>query len=162
MNTENDKKILLIADNQEHLLTGTPLRSMSPITGKWVTSVALRSPLANVGSRHLLGEILEFGRREGAGLVIHLGDTSDISCPNELASVFDHPFDDMRKKDQEWIASNAGRYLSAHVHRSAQIIEHKNRSGRVRELNIGSTLDYPPQAFVAIFNDINKVPICGS
>jgi hypothetical protein len=86
---EPQQKLLIIADNQEHLLTGVPLRSMSPLTERYVTSVALRSPLANVGGRLLLREALKFGIKEGASLVLHLGDAADISCPDELSSVFD-------------------------------------------------------------------------
>lgn len=82
------RKLLFIADNQEHLLTGGPIRSMSPLSERYATSVALRSPLANVGGLQLLREALRFGRREGVHLVLHLGDAADISCPDELTSVF--------------------------------------------------------------------------
>lgn len=86
---EPRQKMLLIADNQEHLLTGGPIKSSSGRTDRYVTSVALRSPLANVGGRLLMREALKFGREQGAGLVLHLGDAADISCPDELSAVFD-------------------------------------------------------------------------
>ncbi len=82
-------KLLLLSDNQEHLLTGGYLRSMSNTVDVVVTPVAVRSPLANIGGRALMGEILSFGQRESVDLVIHLGDASDISCPDEINSVFD-------------------------------------------------------------------------
>jgi hypothetical protein len=82
------EKILLISDNQEHMLTGTQPRSMSGWMDYLASSYALRSPLANIGGRSLLKETLQFGNEQGAGLVLHLGDASDISCPDELESVF--------------------------------------------------------------------------
>lgn len=81
-------RVLVIADNQEHLLTGGPLKSFSRLSDTLVTSVGLRSPLANVGGRLLMGEALRLGRERGAGLVLHLGDATDISCEGELSSVF--------------------------------------------------------------------------
>lgn len=81
-------KMLIIADNQEHLLTGGPLRSFSPLTEKLVTTVGLRSPLANVGGRLLMREALKFGKDQGADFVLHLGDAVDISCVKEMKSVF--------------------------------------------------------------------------
>lgn len=83
------RKMLIIADNQEHLLTGGPLRSFSPLTERLVTTVGLRSPLANVGGRLLMREALKFGKEQGAGFVLHLGDAVDISCKNEMESVFE-------------------------------------------------------------------------
>lgn len=80
--------MLIIADNQEHNLTGGSLKSFSRLTDRLVTSVGLRSPLANVGGRLLMKEALKFGREQGAELVLHLGDATDISCENELNSVF--------------------------------------------------------------------------
>lgn len=58
------RKILFIADNQEHMLTGRALKSMSPFNEKWVTSVALRSPLANIGGKLLMAEAVQFGRKQ--------------------------------------------------------------------------------------------------
>lgn len=84
-----EQKLLIISDNQEHLLTGGKLKSMSSLADKWIASVAVRSPLANVGGRLLMAEALQFGRQEGAELVLHLGDAADISCPDELTSTFD-------------------------------------------------------------------------
>jgi 3',5'-cyclic AMP phosphodiesterase CpdA len=81
--------LLLVADNQEHMVTGTPLKAMSPTTEAMVTSVALRSPLANVGGRALFREALRFGREQGADLVLHLGDAADVSCPDEFTAVLD-------------------------------------------------------------------------
>jgi hypothetical protein len=83
------QKVLIIADNQEHLLTGVTLRANSSRTDRIITSVARRSPLANVGGRLLFREALKFGIGEGAELVLHLGDAADISCPDELYSVFE-------------------------------------------------------------------------
>lgn len=93
-------KILIMADNQEHLLTGGSLRSFSPQTERLVTSVGLRSPLANVGGRLLMREVLKFGKDEGVGLVLHLGDAVDISCENELKSVFESM--DAETPEQMW------------------------------------------------------------
>ena len=81
-------KMLIIADNQEHLLTGGPLKSFSPLTERLVTTVGLRSPLANVGGRLLMREALKFGKEQGADFVLHLGDAVDISCEKEMKSVF--------------------------------------------------------------------------
>lgn len=78
------RTMLLIADNQEHNLTGVPLRSLSPLTERYVTSVAMRSPLANVGGRLLMQEFIRFGRQQGAEIVLHLGDLANISCPDEF------------------------------------------------------------------------------
>lgn len=86
---QGGRTVLIVADNQERQLTGVPLNAMSWRTERYVTSVALRSPLANVGGRLLLRETLRFGREQGAGLVLHLGDAADISCPDELSAVFD-------------------------------------------------------------------------
>jgi hypothetical protein len=86
--SDRGRKLLIIADNQEHLLTGGPLRSMGRMSEKYVASFALRSPLANVGGLQLLKEVLRFGRREGVEMVLHLGDAADISCQDELSSVF--------------------------------------------------------------------------
>lgn len=83
------RKMLIIADNQEHLLTGGPLRSFSSRTERLITAVGLRSPLANVGGRLLMREILKFGKEQGAGFVLHMGDAVDISCEKELKDVFD-------------------------------------------------------------------------
>jgi len=83
------QKLLIIADNQEHLLTGVPLTANSSRTDRIITSVARRSPLANVGGRLLFREAIRFGIREGAGLVLHLGDAADLSCPDELSAVFE-------------------------------------------------------------------------
>jgi Calcineurin-like phosphoesterase len=83
------RKMLIIADNQEHVLTGGPLKSFSPLTERLVTTVGLRSPLANVGGRLLMREALKFGREQGVGFVLHLGDAVDISCENEMRSVFE-------------------------------------------------------------------------
>lgn len=60
-----------------------------------------------------------------------------------------HPLDDLIKDDQKWITKRSGRYISAHVHRSTQLIDHNINNYKTQELNIGSTLDYPPQAVVA-------------
>ena len=61
-----------------------------------------------------------------------------------------HPIDDFRKQWQkEWVLKRANRYMSGHVHRSAQLIKHKIKKNSLTELNIGSTLDYPTQAVVA-------------
>lgn len=85
---EPQQKVLIISDNQEHLLTGVPLSANSSLSDTIFTSVARRSPLANVGGRLLFREALKFGISEGAGLVLHLGDASDISCPDELSAAF--------------------------------------------------------------------------
>jgi len=82
------RKVLLVADNQEHMLTGASLKSHSWYTDIFITSVGLRSPLANVGGRLLLKDTIRFGLTQGAGLVLHLGDATDISCKDELDSVF--------------------------------------------------------------------------
>ncbi|MEN8179140.1 MAG: metallophosphoesterase [Pseudomonadota bacterium] len=82
-------RVLFIADNQEHLLLGKPLRSMSWLTENTVTSVAIRSPLANVGGLNLFRSELEFGESQNASMTVHLGDASDISCPDELTRTFD-------------------------------------------------------------------------
>ena len=81
-------RMLIISDNQEHLLTGGPLKSFSPMAERLVTSVGLRSPLANVGGRLLMREAINFGKEQGAQFVLHLGDAVDISCENELEAVF--------------------------------------------------------------------------
>jgi 3',5'-cyclic AMP phosphodiesterase CpdA len=87
--SSGQRTVLVIADNQERQLTGAPLASMSPISERVVTSVALRSPLANVGGMLLMQEVIGFGRRHGADLVLHLGDAADISCPDEFLSTMD-------------------------------------------------------------------------
>lgn len=81
--------LLVLGDNQEHNVLGSPLMSMSPVSEKWLTSVAMRSPLANAGSSLLLREAIRFGRQQGAEIVLHLGDAADISCPAELRIAFD-------------------------------------------------------------------------
>jgi hypothetical protein len=45
--------MLIIADNQEHLLTGGPLKSFSSLTERLVPTVGLRWPLSNVGGRDI-------------------------------------------------------------------------------------------------------------
>lgn len=86
---EPRKPVLIVSDNQEHLLTGAPLRAMGTWMDRLVSSVAVRSPLANVGGRLLFREALRFGRARGAELVLHMGDAADISCPDELTAVFE-------------------------------------------------------------------------
>jgi hypothetical protein len=86
---EPGPKALILSDNQEHLLTGVQLKSMGVLSDEIIASVAMRSPLAHVGGRLLFAEALRFGRREDVDLVLHLGDAADISCPDELSSVFD-------------------------------------------------------------------------
>jgi len=85
---EEGQKLLIVADNQEHVVTGVQLFSMAFLSEVFISSTALRPPLAHVGGRLLFREALRFGKREGAGLVLHLGDATDISCRNELTSVF--------------------------------------------------------------------------
>jgi hypothetical protein len=86
---EPRKPVLIVSDNQEHLLTGVPLRAMGSGMDRLVSSVAVRSPLANVGGRLLFREALRFGKAQGAELVLHMGDAADISCPDEVTTVFD-------------------------------------------------------------------------
>ena len=81
--------MLIVSDNQEHSMLGTPNRSMSSFSDRFITSVAKRPPLANVGGGSLLSAALRFGKREGADLVLHLGDAADVSCPEEIDSAFD-------------------------------------------------------------------------
>ena len=82
------EKLLIVADNQEHVLTGTQLFSMGLLSEIFLSSTAMRPPLAHVGGRLVFGEALRFGRRQGVGTVLHLGDATNISCRNELTSVF--------------------------------------------------------------------------
>lgn len=82
-------RVLLIADNQEHGLTGGPLKSMGNLAEIRITPVAQRSPLANVGGRFLFRRALAAAREGGATLVLHLGDAADISCPDEFARALD-------------------------------------------------------------------------
>lgn len=84
-----NERVLFIADNQEHMLLGKPLRSMSWLTENTVTSVAIRSPLANIGGLNLFRSELKFGASQDSTLTVHLGDASDISCPDELTKTFD-------------------------------------------------------------------------
>lgn len=86
---EPGTKMLILSDNQEHLLTGVQLKSMGVLSDEIIASVAMRSPLAHVGGRLLFAEALRFGAREDVELVLHLGDAADVSCPDELSSVFD-------------------------------------------------------------------------
>ena len=102
---KQEKKLLIIADNQEHLLTGVPLRANSSRTDRIITSVARRSPLANVGGRLLFREAIKFGREQGAELVLHLGDAADISCPDEISSVF-QALEDEAKDIWIWTPGN--------------------------------------------------------
>lgn len=95
---EQQQKLLIIADNQEHLLTGVPLGANSSRSDRIFTSVARRSPLANVGGRLLFREAIKFGIGQGAELVLHLGDAADISCPDELSSVFEALEDEAKDK----------------------------------------------------------------
>lgn len=82
------KKLLIVADNQEHVLTGVQLFSMGLLSEFFLSSTAMRPPLAHVGGRLVLGEALRFGKRQGAETVLHLGDATNISCRDELTSVF--------------------------------------------------------------------------
>lgn len=83
------QKLLIVADNQEHVLTGVQLFSMGLLSEVFLSSTAMRPPLAHVGGRLVLGEALRFGKRQGIGTVLHLGDAANISCRDELTSVFD-------------------------------------------------------------------------
>lgn len=80
------RKVILVSDNQENLMTGAPFLPMDGFIDKYVT-VTLRSPLANVGGRLLFREAIKSGRQKGGEIVLHLGDASNISCPDELSSV---------------------------------------------------------------------------
>lgn len=83
------KNLLIVSDNQEQNMTGVRLRLMGVLSDRILTSVAMRPPLAHVGGRLLLREILQFGKERKADLVLHLGDAANISCADELTSVFD-------------------------------------------------------------------------
>lgn len=96
---ESEKNLLIIADNQEHALTGVPLKSMGLLSELFITSVALRPPLAYVGGRLLFGEALRFGKENKVDLVLHLGDAANISCPAEISSVFDVLDEEAPRKD---------------------------------------------------------------
>lgn len=84
-----EARVLFIADNQEHNMLGGPTKSQSRMSEARISSVAMRSPLANVGGRQLMRAAVEFGIREGASVVIHVGDITDVSCPGEMADAFD-------------------------------------------------------------------------
>jgi len=83
-----DKTLLLVADNQEHNLMGVQLKETGAAYDRWATNVAMRTPLSHVGGRLLLRRVLLFGREQKADLVLHLGDAANVSCPDELWSVF--------------------------------------------------------------------------
>lgn len=88
---EKSTKILLVADNQEHhLVGGDTLKSVSSFVDRLpLTGTSLRHPFANIGGRFLLEDAIKSGKENGAELILHLGDASDISCKAELIDTLD-------------------------------------------------------------------------